>query len=225
MNTSYSARHVARPQPTRRIITGRKDCITGHFPSRKAAMGYRMVAYEGLLARDFMALIEMDDTVVSYQEEPPPFKWTDGWKIYRYHPDVALTMLDRRMICVEVKPLSKLLKHRIYAHRSAVEEAAFEAGYDEFQIWTEREIRTGCRLANAYLVTSGQSFSPASEDALAIRQALFDLGGSARIADVRRHANLDDQAYRAIIGLICAGQIRPKSMDVPIDDHCLIELA
>ncbi len=78
MSRTLRSRHVGKPNPSRRIVTGRRDCITGEIPSGKPGMGHRMVAYEGLLARDFILLLEQDDAVLRYQEEPVPFRWHDG---------------------------------------------------------------------------------------------------------------------------------------------------
>ena len=94
MPATLRSRHVGKPSPSRPIVTGRRDCITGEVPSGKAGMGYRMVAYEGLLARDFILILEQDDAVLRYQEEPAPFRWHDGVRWRRYTADFAVEIDD-----------------------------------------------------------------------------------------------------------------------------------
>jgi len=77
MPPTLRSRHVGKPTPSRRIVTGRRDCITGEVPSGKAGMGYRMVAYEGLLARDFILILEQDDAVLRHQKQHAPLRWHD----------------------------------------------------------------------------------------------------------------------------------------------------
>lgn len=224
MTSSYYAQHVGHPSPHRRIITGKRDCFTGIFPSSKPAMGYRMVAYEGLLARHFMAICDADPDVVSYQEEPPPFEWTDGWRSRRYFPDVAVTLADGRVICVEVKPsviIEKAEPRERYLHIAAAAEAN---GYSQFEVWTEEDIYAGVDLHNALLLASEITFV-ADEAALhQVKSAIDALGGSATIRALRQAANLGSQAFRTIVRLIAQGVLAAADPTQLIDDRMIVQI-
>ncbi|MFC6789994.1 Tn7 transposase TnsA N-terminal domain-containing protein [Methylobacterium komagatae] len=133
MAATLRSRHVGKPSPSRPVVTGRRDCITGEVPSGKAGMGYRMVAYEGLLARDFILILEQDDAVLRYQEEPAPFRWHDGVRWRSYTADFAVEIDDGRRVAVEVKPRKRVIRLGWDGFRPRIEAGARAAGYDGFE--------------------------------------------------------------------------------------------
>jgi hypothetical protein len=184
-------------------------------------MGYRMVAYEGLLARDFIVLLENDDQIISYREEPPSFTFFDGIDYHSYTPDFDVSSLDGRRLCVEVKPLHVLTELRLYDVYAHIKVAALESGYDAFELWTDREMGA-IRVANASLLASERSFIT-DEDALhSMRVTIDRLGGRARIQDLRLSSNLGAYAFRAIVALIARRELSPLCPNRLLDDNAIV---
>jgi hypothetical protein len=183
-------------------------------------MGFRMVAYEGILARDFLVLIDSDPFVETYQEEPPSFPWTDGIDWHSYTPDFAVNLIDGRSICVEVKPIRKALRLP-ESFFSGVRKAALGAGYSAFEVWTERQM-SGLAIANASLLASEHSFVVDETELHLVRRAVDSFDGLITIRELRRLSGLGRRAYRAIIGLIARRELLPVNSDVPLDDHALL---
>lgn len=217
------SRHVGKPSPSRKIITGRRDCITGVFPSSKPKMGHRMVAYEGMLARDFIALIDCDPFVESYQEEPASFPWTDGIDWRTYTPDFSVTLIDGRKICVEVKPHRRVLKFPP-SFFMGISEASLGAGYSAFEVWTDR-MMGAVAVANAGLLASERTFITNDSELFTIRRATDRVDSLVTIRELRRISGLGRRAYRAVIGLIARGELLPVHPHVPLDDQALLRRA
>ena len=217
------SRHVGKPTGTRKVVTGRRDLITGEYPSGKPAMGYRMVAYEGLLSRDFIVLVENDPRVVSYQEEPDAFPWFDGECWHSYTPDFAVTLDDGRRICVEIKPFRRLAKLP-RGFRRGVEAGAMDQGYDAFEIWTDREIG-GLALANASLVASERTFIVDEAELHRMRVTVDALGGRSTIRDLRIRSGLGTRAFRAAIALVARRELVAEDHMRPLDDNAVLRRA
>lgn len=226
MTHIHIPRFVGKGTPSRRIITGRRDCYTGDFQSTKPAMAFRRVHWEGLLTRDALYIIDFDRTVVSYQEEPKPFKWTDGITRHTYHPDVSVSYQDGSIICLEVKPKYFVDKTRFRDRLPYIREGAQRAGYDDAMLWTEAEIRRGADLANAQAVIGELTSPTTSETALhTTRMALTKLNGRSGIRQLRRMTGLGDHSYRAVLRLIGMGEFDYVETDQVIDDHTTVIFA
>lgn len=221
MPATLRSRHVGKPSLSRPIVTGRRDCITGEVPSGKVGMGYRMVAYEGLLARDFILILEQDDAVLRYQEEPVPFRWHDGVRWRRYTPDFAVEIDDGRRISVEVKPRKRVIRLGWDGIRPRIEAGARAAGYDGFELWTEVEI-DALRVANAALVASERSFVVDEAEQHTIRVVLDRFGGEARVRELRAASGLGTRAFRAVVALVARGEAELTEPGRPFDDHALV---
>jgi hypothetical protein len=105
MNTFIGAKFVATPRQSRAFVTGRRDCFTGWVPSHKPGNDCRLIAFEGTIERDFIYLLEDDDEIVSYQEQPTQFRWHDGHQYRKYTPDFQLEMEGGRRIGIVNRPL------------------------------------------------------------------------------------------------------------------------
>ncbi|MBY0296765.1 hypothetical protein [Methylobacterium isbiliense] len=214
------SRHVGKPQPHRKIVTGRRDCITGEYPSGKQSMNYRQVAYEGRLARDFIVLIDNDPRVISYREEPPPFPWFDGDKWRSYTPDFDCLLDDGKRQCHEIKPWK--LRQRLHPRfKEGVGLGALEAGYDSFEIWTEREIDP-LAVANAALISSERGFSVADDELHTIRLAVDRANGPTSVADLRQRSGIGLRSFRAVVSLIARGELVQLDPKAPLDDRAIV---
>lgn len=121
--------------------------VTGDFSSKKNG---RSLGYESLLERDLMILLEFDDTVKGFEEQPAriPFK-VDGKPKKSYVPDIlvhyhpAKSGAQPRSVLGEVKDSADLKKNKAkYAPKfNAAAQYAEERGW-EWRKFTEKDIRT-----------------------------------------------------------------------------------
>jgi hypothetical protein len=133
--------------PTRTIPKSHRS-ITGRIASAKLG---RAVEYESALERDLLTLLEFDDQVLRYEEQPVTIAYvaSDGSK-HHYTPDVLITYCGnlargepKHFELVEVKYRHDLfaewsvLKPKLKAGRAYARERGWR-----FVIMTEREIRT-----------------------------------------------------------------------------------
>jgi hypothetical protein len=136
-----------------------------------------MVAWESLLERDAILLIEFSPGVLSYQEQPTLVQYADGTRIRDYYPDFELELINGKRIHVEVKSTYQLSKPEIATKYTAIAEHYARARHD-YRIVTEAEIcreplQTNLRVL-AYL-------SAAKPRTLPSNQELADRFGSTAI--------------------------------------------
>lgn len=129
----------------RKVVTRRGRHFRGYFPSHKL---HRMVAYESLLERDAILLLETSPGVVSYQEQPTVIQYFDGQSLCDYYPDFEVVLADNSIFHLEVKTTTKLKNPKV-----ATKFAAVAAHYQEkrlgFRIVTEQELQREPLLSNA----------------------------------------------------------------------------
>lgn len=121
--------------------------VTGTFSSAKNG---KSLGYESLLERDLMILLEFDDTVEGFEEQPVKVPVVvNGKKLKPYVPDILIHYLPtpsgeaRRPVLGEVKKSDDLKKNKAkYAPKfEAASRYAEERGW-EWCKFTENEIRT-----------------------------------------------------------------------------------
>lgn len=158
--------------PVRKVVTRRGRRFRGYFPSKKL---HRMVAWESLLERDAILLLEVSPGVVSFQEQPALIQYFDGTSLRDYYPDFEVVLADGTVFHLEVKTSSKLKNPKV-----ATKFAAIAAHYQEkgqgFRIVTEEELQREPLLSNAQVVAylQGGTVPPLSP-----RQLRHDLGDAA----------------------------------------------
>lgn len=139
--------------------------VTGAFSSRKTA---EMRGFESLLEKEFMLLLEFDNTVVSFEEQPltiPIPGVTRGYTpdfVVHYHAD-HITQEQQRPKLVEVKSTDDLKRNADKYSKKFEIAARFanDRGWD-FQIVTEKDIRTA-RLGNLKFLREYRNISPMHE--------------------------------------------------------------
>lgn len=121
--------------------------VTGTFSSAKNG---KSLGYESLLERDLMILLEFEDAVQGFEEQPVKIDFAvKGKKSKSYVPDILIHYNSTssteapRPVLGEVKTSADLEKHRAkYAPKfEAAALYAEERGWD-WHIFTEKEIRT-----------------------------------------------------------------------------------
>ena len=127
-----------------RTIPPNRRSVTGLLPSRKNG---RMVSFESSLERDLATILEFDEAVLAFQEQPVKLRYERaGRRSPPGVPDFLVTYhayVGRRPLLVDVKYRKELfarwsdLKPRLLAAKRF----ALREGWD-YRILTEVEIRT-----------------------------------------------------------------------------------
>jgi hypothetical protein len=132
--------------PVRKVCSHGGNVI-GRFPSAK--MG-RMIAFESLLERDFIYLIEYDPAVEWFEEQPLSIEYLHEAKQLLYTPDFHL--LERgQHVLVECKP-KRFVETEENCRKFAVGQEWCEEHSWEFRIITDQQVRSGFRLQNIKLL-------------------------------------------------------------------------
>lgn len=123
---------------TRKIKKSYISC-TGYFASYKNKI---QIAFESVLERDFYMLLEFDENVISYAEQPITinYEYKDGSK-RRYTPDSLVTYKDGTERYYEVKYINEIRNDSELREKLDFLKSYF---YDEhtlrFDIFTDEEI-------------------------------------------------------------------------------------
>lgn len=120
---------------TRQIKKSYRSCV-GYFKSYKNS---QQLAFESILERDFFMLLEFDETVISYEEQPFQIKYQLKETMTRYTPDVLVTYRDGTQKVFEVKYQNDInsdpaLQHKLSVLKDAIQDqkkVCFEVFTDE----------------------------------------------------------------------------------------------
>ena len=83
-----------------RNVSNRGGNVIGKFPSLKMQ---RMIAFESLLERDFIYLLDYDTAVTWFEEQPLTIEYQHEGKLLHYTPDFHLVEHGQHVL-VECKP-------------------------------------------------------------------------------------------------------------------------
>jgi hypothetical protein len=109
-----------------------------------------MIAFESLLERDFIYLIEYDPAVEWFEEQPLSIEYLHEAKQLLYTPDFHL--LERgQHVLVECKP-KRFVETEENCRKFAVGQEWCEEHSWEFRIITDQQVRSGFRLQNIKLL-------------------------------------------------------------------------
>ena len=108
-----------------------------------------LVWWESLIERDFLYLLEFDQAVLSYREQPFRISYTFEGKRHVYTPDLLVQRTDKKQI-IEVKPTKKLLNEDFIKFCRIISAVCQDQGY-EFIVATDTAIRVQPRLNNIKL--------------------------------------------------------------------------
>ena len=132
-----------------RNVTNRGGNVIGRFPSLKMQ---RMIAFESLLERDFIYLLDYDAAVTWFEEQPLTIEYQHEGKTLHYTPDFHLIERDQHML-VECKP-DHFVNTADNQRKFAVAQAWCQACNWQFRIVTDADVRAGYRLHNVKLLTA-----------------------------------------------------------------------
>lgn len=130
-----------------RKVSNRGGNAIGRFPSTK--MG-RMIAFESLLERDFIYLLDYDPDVEWFEEQPLSIEYVHETKLLRYTPDFHLLECGQHVL-VECKP-ERFVETEENRRKFAVAREWGERQGWEFRVITDQQVRSGFRLQNVKLL-------------------------------------------------------------------------
>ena len=87
---------------------------TGYFASYK---NNNQIAFESVMERDLFMILEFDDNVLKYEEQPIRVYYPYNNKTRRYTPDVLITYKDNSQKLIEVKYASELTTNKTLAEK------------------------------------------------------------------------------------------------------------
>ena len=201
--------------PVRRVSNHGRNVI-GRFPSTK--MG-RMIAFESLLERDFIYLLEYEPSVAWFEEQPMSIEYVQEGKRLRYTPDFHLLEHGQHVL-VECKP-QRFVETEENRHKfAAARDWCGEWGW-EFRPMTDQQIRTGFRLQNVKLLAQ---YARQKVDAVIrsqIHTFLHDTPSTLSISYLS-HTILPEHPEAVVTGILCLAYHHEISLalldDAPISD-------
>ena len=126
--------------PERKIPKNYRS-VTGTFPSHK---NKRNIFYESLLERDFCLLLEFNDDVISYEEQPFRLYYKSANSKKRYTPDVLVhykPSLNKIPCVFEVKMSDEIKEKKVFFEEKFNQiEKYININDLNFKIFTELDI-------------------------------------------------------------------------------------
>lgn len=124
--------------PVRKIPKNYRS-VTGSFASLKNG---RNMLHESLLERDFFLMLEFDNSVESYEEQPTELHYTYNGKKIKYTPDCLVHYNDGRQSCIyEVKFSNEVKEKKVFLAQKfeQIEEYLNDNDMD-FKLFTEMDV-------------------------------------------------------------------------------------
>lgn len=182
-------------KPARKIANTRSRKNIGYFPSKK---NERQVAFESLIERDYIFLLEYDRDVICYKEQPLEINYRDNNRLKKCYPDFEVQRKGRKQL-IEVKPHAKLVK--ILCDEATINKFNAVAlycdanGYSDFKIVTDKDIRTGNAFKNICLLFSYSNIIVPKD----IKNAIINVLVS----------SYQDQTINQLLSKVCAKENNP----------------
>ena len=205
-----------------RQVSNRGGNVIGKFPSIK--MG-RMIAFESLLERDFIYLLDYDPAVEWFEEQPLTIEYVSDDKVLSYTPDFHL--IERKHnVLIECKPDQFVDTEENRPKFAAARAWCAQQGW-EFRLITDQQVRAGFRLQNVKLLTryARQVVGPVMQGR--IFALLHDAETQLTISGLAGEIAPDDFARgtASILHLVFYHEICLSLDEAPISQETLVQLA
>ena len=165
-----------------RKVSNRGGNVIGCFPSLKLN---RMVAFESLIERDLIYLLDFEPDVTWFAEQPLTISYSHKGKILSYTPDFHI-IRDDQNILVECKP-QKYINTDNNQRKFAAARAWCAAKRWMFQVIGDEQLRRGYRVRNVKLLTQFARYEIGSEVKNCIHAFLVNAPSPVRVAEVMIH--------------------------------------
>lgn len=131
-----------------RKVSNRGGNVIGRFPSVRMK---RMVAFESLIERDYLYLLDYEQNVEWFEEQPLTVEYQHDGKALHYTPDFHVVEMGRDVL-IECKPLTFVDKDENQRKFRAARAWCASHGWT-FRVVTDQAVRAGFRLENVKLLT------------------------------------------------------------------------
>jgi hypothetical protein len=174
-----------------RKVSNRGGNAIGRFPSTK--MG-RMIAFESLLERDFIYLLDYDPAVEWFEEQPVRIEYVHEAKLLHYTPDFRLLECGQQVL-VECKP-QRFVDTELNRRKIKVGQAwCADCGW-QFRLVTDQQVRSGYRLENVKRMTQ---YARQNENTHICTQILAQLKSAQVAISMQELANAISPASPALV--------------------------
>lgn len=192
--------------------------VIGKFPSLKNDTS---VWWESQIERDFIYLLEFDNEVLSYQEQPLRIQYVLNGRIHYYTPDFLVRRGHRKQI-IEVKPEAKASSEFWRELFSAVASVFHQDGY-EFLVATDNIIRIQPRLNNIKLLWRYARTTISPQHRVYCNQMLRDRD-QIELKELIQFFAYKNVGEQVVYALLYWGYIETNLM-CPINPHSIINKA
>lgn len=121
----------------RKIKKSYISCV-GYFKSCK---NNKQLAFESILERDFFTVLEFEDNVLSYEEQPFKINYKLNGASTRYTPDVLVTYEDESKKVFEVKYQDEIDSNKELQHKlSVVKDEILQQKSLDFEVFTDANL-------------------------------------------------------------------------------------
>lgn len=193
---------------------------TWKFPSRKMA---RTIYCESPLERDLACLLELDNDVISYSEQPVRLDYINNGTAHWHVPDFAVQRRSGREL-VEVKPARKAADPKIAARTAILIPLLAQHGIRYF-VADERWIRTQPRLSNAKLLLRYRLHPVPRSQIDNVESALRDPADGGRAMAVRDLVrNIANLTFADVCALIARGVLFTADQTIAIGGNTQVGL-
>lgn len=208
--------------PVRKIKNNTSKKNIGYFPSKK---NQKSIAYESLLEKDYMYLLEYDKDVLSFTEQPLTIEYNCFDKRRTYTPDLKVSRNNKTQI-IEVKPYTKLIE----ILNDDKKKEKFIAAYHycsqnnfEFKIVTDRDIHNGLILKNIKYLFRYSNIEVPSSEKLKIKNEL-SFGALDIETLLSKFSKEDYFKFKSFIFSLIYSRTLKINLEESISDKSLIEL-
>ena len=186
----------------RKVISGRSPRALYKFPSIRQG---RTVYCESSHEFNYAHLLEFDQDVLAYQEQPLTLPYCLEGKRHRYTPDFQVDRRACRPELVEVKPTEQCSKAENQRMFRAVKTAADEAGYG-FVVMDSDQINKEPRLRNVKLLWK-YSCTPVNPQHQLFCTALFSCVAELSLGAVFESFRAKGYSQQVVYSLIYHGML------------------
>lgn len=131
-------------KPARKITNHGREMVTGGFASYK---NKRIVKWESQIERDFLYLLEFDESVESYYSQAIKLEFLYNDKPSAHYPDIEVTRKDGSVDYYEVKPFDKTDNDEFRTKAKVIADHLKRLGHG-YKVVTDRDIRIEPALSN-----------------------------------------------------------------------------
>lgn len=167
-----------------RKVSNRGGNIVGHFPSLKLG---RMVAFESLIERDFVYLLDYDPGVEQFSEQPLTITYHHAGKKRQYTPDFHVIYRGHPFL-FECKPVQFVDDPKNQIKFEAARLWCQEQGWT-FGVVTDEHLASGWRIANIKLLTQFARYSIGPEIKGRVFAFLTSISRPVKVSDVMQAVN------------------------------------